>query len=160
MLRLRFTGCHGAGAVTTSEGAAHVPFLNGAGFAVLRYDKRGAGQSGGTYRGLSGANSVTQVDELAGDMAAAVSFLKGQTGIDARRIGVAGVSQAGWIMVAAAKKTPDITFNVAINGSTIPVGPMSSTRIFRLPLRSMQIIRRSPITPAIQVGIRARSWPS
>ena len=113
---------HGAGAVTTSEGAAHVPFLLGAGFAVLRYDKRGVGQSTGTYRGLSGANSETQIDELAGDMAAGVAFLKTRSEIDPRRIGMAGVSQAGWVMVAAAKKSPDVTFFVAIVGPVLPVG--------------------------------------
>ena len=113
---------HGAGAVTTSEGAAHVPFLLGAGFAVLRYDKRGVGQSTGTYRGLSGANSETQIDELAGDMAAGVAFLKTRSEIDPRRIGLVGVSQAGWVMVSAAKKSPDVTFFVAIVGPVLPVG--------------------------------------
>src|SRR4051812_2090660 len=64
----------GSGRATTSDGAAYVPFLRARGFAVLRYDKRGVGQSTGTYRGVSAANSVAQVAQLGGDMAAAAAF--------------------------------------------------------------------------------------
>ena len=51
----------GSGRATTSDGAAYVPFLLERGFAVLRYDKRGVGQSTGTYRGVSAANSESQI---------------------------------------------------------------------------------------------------
>lgn len=113
---------HGSGMVTLAEGAAFVPMFNNAGFAVLRYDKRGVGQSTGTYRGLSAANSATQVDELAGDMVAGVTFLKTLREINATRIGLFGVSQAGWIMITAARKSADVRFFIATVGSTMPVG--------------------------------------
>jgi dienelactone hydrolase len=113
---------HGSGITTLAEGAAFVPMFNSAGFAVLRYDKRGVGQSTGTYRGLSAANSVTQVDELAGDMVAGVTFLRSLREINAARIGLFGVSQAGWIMIAAARKSADVRFFIATVGSTMPVG--------------------------------------
>ena len=113
---------HGSGPVGTEDGAFYVPFLRARGYAVLRYDKRGVGQSTGTYRGLSAANSVAQVDELAGDMAAAVAFLATRPGIDGRRLGLMGTSQAGWIMVAAAGKTPLVRFTIAVTGSVEPVG--------------------------------------
>ncbi len=113
---------HGSGMATLAEGAAFVPMFNNAGFAVLRYDKRGVGQSTGTYRGLSAANSASQVDELAGDMVAGVNFLRTLRAINATRIGLFGVSQAGWIMIAAARKTADIRFFIATVGSTLPVG--------------------------------------
>jgi dienelactone hydrolase len=126
---------HGAGRTTTSEGAGYVPFLNARGFAVLRYDKRGAGQSTGTYRGLSSANSEPQVAELAGDMSAALDHLAAMPGIDAARLGFLGTSQAGWIMVAAAARNPRARFLVAVTGSLEPVG----TNIFYENLRDRPI---------------------
>ncbi len=112
----------GSGRATTSDGAAYVPELNARGFAVLRYDKRGVGQSTGTYRGVSAANSESQVAELAGDMSAALEYLAARPGIDADRLGLLGTSQAGWIMVAAAARNPRARFAVAVTGSVEPVG--------------------------------------
>jgi len=113
---------HGSGQVTKADGSFYVPFLLERGFAVLRYDKRGAGQSTGTYRGVSSANSEAQVAELAGDMAAAVGFLSARPEIDGRRLGLMGTSQAGWVMVAAAGQRPGVRFVIAVTGSVLPVG--------------------------------------
>lgn len=113
---------HGSGQVTKADGAVHVPFWLGQGFAVLRYDKRGAGQSTGSYRGVSIANSEAQIAELAGDMLAGVAFLKARPDIFAGRIGLTGVSQAGWVMVAATSLGSDVRFVVALVGSAMPVG--------------------------------------
>jgi len=113
---------HGSGRATTADGAAYVPFLRARGFAVLRYDKRGVGQSTGTYRGVSAANSEAQIAELGGDMAAAVAFLATRPGIDAGRLGLMGTSQAGWVMVAAAERSPLVRFTIAVTGSVEPVG--------------------------------------
>ncbi len=113
---------HGSGRVTTSDGAAYVPFLRERGFAVLRYDKRGAGASGGTYRGVSAANSATQIPELAGDMAAALGYLATRPEIDPTRLGLMGTSQAGWVMVEAARRTPLARFAIAVTGSVMTIG--------------------------------------
>lgn len=113
---------HGSGQVTKADGGVHVPFWLGQGFAVLRFDKRGAGQSTGTYRGVSVANSLTQIPELGGDMTAGVAFLRTRSEIDATRIGLTGVSQAGWVMAAAAAGSSDIRFVVAFVGSLVTIG--------------------------------------
>jgi dienelactone hydrolase len=113
---------HGSGRATTSDGAAYVPFLLERGFAVLRYDKRGVGQSTGTYRGVSANNSEAQITELGADLAAGVSFLAHRPEADARRIGLMGTSQAGWVMVAAAERSPGLRFVVAVSGSVLSVG--------------------------------------
>jgi len=113
---------HGSGRVTKTDGAAYVAPLLQRGFAVLRYDKRGVGQSTGTYRGVSAENSMAQIAELGGDLAAAASFLASRPGIDGRRIGLMGTSQAGWVMVAAASGSDDVRFVVAVTGSVLPVG--------------------------------------
>lgn len=113
---------HGAGRTTRDELLSQVPLLTAQGFAVLRYDKRGVGASGGTYRGLSAANSDSLVGELAGDMVAAAGTLLARPDIDGRRIGLAGVSQAGWIMVEAARRSTDVRFVIHVVGSVMPVG--------------------------------------
>lgn len=113
---------HGSGRATTSNGAAYVPFLLDRGFAVLRYDKRGVGLSTGTYRGVSAANSEAQIAELGGDMAAALAFLAARPGIAGDRLGLMGTSQAGWVMVAAAQRSPLARFVIAVTGSVLPIG--------------------------------------
>lgn len=113
---------HGSGPATTSDGGDYVPFLLERGFAVLRYDKRGAGQSTGTYRGVSTANSDAQIATLGGDMASAVAFLARRPEVDARRLGLLGTSQAGWVMVEAAQRSPEVSFIVAVTGSVLAVG--------------------------------------
>ena len=78
------------------------------GVAVLAYDKRGVGQSGGRYPGESPTAST--IDVLARDAAAAVRFLARQTGIDPARVGLAGHSQAGWIVPLAASREHAVRF--------------------------------------------------
>ncbi len=113
---------HGSGQSTKSEAAAFVSLWRPLGFAVLRYDKRGVGRSTGVYRPVSAANSPEQIAELAGDMLAGVAFLKTRPDIDGSRIGLMGVSQAGWLMASAAGQSPDVRFFVAAVGSVMPIG--------------------------------------
>jgi dienelactone hydrolase len=112
---------HGSGRSTRHQGLFVVPFWTSRGFAVLRYDRRGVGESTGTYDPLGPRNSETGVAQLAGDMLAAVAHLKSRPEIQASRIGLMGVSQAGWIMVSAAATSPDVAFVVASVGSPMPV---------------------------------------
>jgi dienelactone hydrolase len=113
---------HGSGRVTKEDGASYVSPLRARGFAVLRYDKRGVGQSTGTYRGVSVENSDTQIAELGGDLAAGAEFLASRPGIDGRRIGLMGTSQAGWVMVDAATRSDAVRFVIAVTGSVLPLG--------------------------------------
>ncbi len=59
------------------------------GFAVLVYDKRGAGESGGDFE-------TTTFGQLIDDGVAAIELLRRRDSIDGSRIGVFGVSQSGW----------------------------------------------------------------
>jgi dienelactone hydrolase len=102
---------------------------------VLRYDKRGVGQSTGTYRGVSAENSVGQIAELGGDLAAGAAFLASRPGIDGRRIGLMGTSQAGWLMVDAAQRSREVRFSIAVTGSVLSVG----ANIFYEQLRDLPI---------------------
>jgi uncharacterized protein len=87
------------------------------GVAVLAYDKRGIGQSGGLYPGESPTASANDI--LARDAAAAARFLRSQPEIDRGRVGLAGHSQAGWIMPLAGSREPAIHFLVVFSGPAV-----------------------------------------
>ena len=87
------------------------------GVAVLAYDKRGIGQSGGVYPGES--PTADAIDVLARDAAAAARVLAAEPGIDPRRVGLAGHSQAGWIAPLAASREAAIRFLVVFSGPTV-----------------------------------------
>ena len=86
--------------------------LNRAGFAVLRYDKRGVGGSSGDY------DAATTAD-FASDARAAVAWLKTQPHIDATRIGVLGHSEGGIIAPAVADTDKTVAFVVMIAGPCV-----------------------------------------
>ena len=92
------------------------------GIAVLTYDKRGVGESGGKYVGPSvGTNNIdtTNLNLLSHDASAAVHTL--QTYLKDKKIpiGLVGFSQAGWIIPIAANKNPRIQFMVLFSCPTI-----------------------------------------
>jgi hypothetical protein len=92
------------------------------GIAVLTYDKRGVGASGGVYVGPSvGTNNLEPANLylLADDANAAVntfrSFLKNKN----LQIGLVGFSQAGWIIPMAAQRSKEIKFMVIFSGPVV-----------------------------------------
>jgi alpha-beta hydrolase superfamily lysophospholipase len=87
-------------------------YLSRRGFAVLRYDKRGIGQSGGDYK------SATSFD-FADDALAAVNFLKQHSKVDPHHLGLLGHSEGGWIVPLVAAKSPDVKFLVLMAGCAI-----------------------------------------
>lgn len=92
------------------------------GIAVLTYDKRGVGESGGVYVGPSvGTNNIdtANLNLLAQDANAAVKTF--QTYLKDKKIpiGLVGFSQAGWIIPIAASKNPQIDFMVLFSCPTI-----------------------------------------
>jgi pimeloyl-ACP methyl ester carboxylesterase len=87
------------------------------GVAVLAYDKRGVGASGGSYPGDS--PTAPAIDRLARDAAAAARFLAGRAEVDPARVGLAGHSQAGWIMPLAAVREPAVRFLIAFSGPAV-----------------------------------------
>ena len=91
------------------------------GMATLCFDKRGVGQSTGTFVFVGAKDSIPVFEDLASDMAAGVAFLRTRPEIDPKRIGLAGVSQAGWIIPLAAQKSQP-AFMVLMVGPTVSVG--------------------------------------
>jgi uncharacterized protein len=88
-------------------------FLVRRGMAVLGYDKRGVGGSSGDW-------NIASFDDLAGDVVAALEYLKTRADIDSGQIGLLGWSQAGWIMPLAAIRARDIAFVISVSGAGVP----------------------------------------
>lgn len=98
------------------------------GFAVLRSDKRGLGQSQGIFA------TATSFD-FADDIAAAVRALRSRPDIDPARIGLVGHSEGGLIGPIVASKDPAIAFVVSMAGNGVPGEAMmrERTRLFKAP---------------------------
>ena len=76
--------------------------LSDAGFIVIRYDKRGVGQSGGRIESITLA-------EYAEDVRSVVHHLRDRADVDERRIAVVGYGESGWVAMLAAAKERRIT---------------------------------------------------
>ena len=112
---------HGSGPVTREGNAPLRNVFLEQGFAVLSYDKRGVGASGGAYRGVGPLNSDSMIRLLAEDAAAALRTMAKHARVDPRRLGLAGASQAGWIIPHAATLFP-VSFSVILSGPLVTVG--------------------------------------
>jgi pimeloyl-ACP methyl ester carboxylesterase len=112
---------HGSGEVRKNACWSLASNLLRRGFGVFCYDKRGVGESTGTYTSVGPINSHEVVPDLASDMAAGVRFLRARQDVDANRIGLAGGSQAGWIIPLAAKLSR-ANFMIILVGPTVTVG--------------------------------------
>lgn len=113
---------HGSGRVTRDQLKFTADRFRGFGFAVLRFDKRGVGESTGQFVPVGTRDSPTVFPQLAGDIEAAVRFLRTRPEIDPRRIGLSGWSQAGWILPIAARDLGDVAFMVIMSGPVCSVG--------------------------------------
>jgi dienelactone hydrolase len=89
------------------------------GLAVLTYDKRGVGDSTGTYQR---AAEPANLRALAGDALAGLEWLRRQSGIDPRRVGFAGASQAGWVIEQAVARSRDAGFALLQSAPAMSVG--------------------------------------
>jgi pimeloyl-ACP methyl ester carboxylesterase len=98
----------GGGQNDRDEAVAGIPVLGqlasalaDAGFVVVRYDKRGIGQSGGR------AESVT-LSDYAEDVRAVVKGLRKRKDVDRKRVAIAGYGEGGAVALAAAQKDGDV----------------------------------------------------
>ncbi len=113
---------HGSGTMPREVYRQMVGPLNEMGIAVIVYDKRGVGESTGTYNGVGTADSIFALGQLADDASRAAKVLAAHPGVDAKRVGLIGASQAGWIMPLAATRDRAISFLVVISGPAVTVG--------------------------------------
>jgi pimeloyl-ACP methyl ester carboxylesterase len=111
----------GSGPVDRDETVAGIPIfaqLAGAlaerGFMVLRYDKRGIGQSGGRIE------TVT-LEDYADDVIAIIKWLGKRDDVDPRRMTVVGHSEGGSVAMIAAAKEKKIA-SIVLVGATGSTG--------------------------------------
>ena len=113
---------HGSRDVDRYGTLMHAAFLLRHGVALLAYDKRGVGGSGGDWR-------TAGVPELAGDVEQAVQWLKRRTEIDPGQIGLLGLSEGGWVAPLAATRSADVAFVVTLSGPAITPVELDTTNV-------------------------------
>ena len=111
---------HGSGPRTRDEFDIFSAYLELNGVAVLADDKRGVGESGGSFPGE--AASMSAINVLVHDAQAEVRFLDRLPRIDPARVGLLGDSQAGWIIPLAAQRDPAVRWALLNSGPTTTVG--------------------------------------
>lgn len=89
--------------------------LANAGFLAVRYDKRGAGQSGGR------AESVT-LQDFAEDARAVVKWLSARKDVDGKRIVLLGYGDGAWVALIAASREKRIAAVVSVAAPSL-AGP-------------------------------------
>ena len=103
---------HGDGPINRTMLGYYVPIWEKfveAGYACMSWDKPGVGKSTG------GFGDNTLFHDRASIAAEAVRFLGAREDIDGKRIGLWGISQAGYIMPLATSLTDNISFMIAVS---------------------------------------------
>ncbi|KQR67724.1 S9 family peptidase [Pedobacter sp. Leaf176] len=92
------------------------------GIAVITYDKRGVGESGGIYMGPeAGTNNIdsTNLNLLASDASEALNALLQCLPSKRVPIGLMGFSQAGWVIPLAAFRNQKVKYMVLFSGPVV-----------------------------------------
>lgn len=87
-------------------------YLTRSGIAVLRFDDRGVGESGGDF-------STATTSVFASDVKAALDYLKTRKEIDQEKIGLIGHSEGGIIAPMVANETGNVDFVVLLAGPAL-----------------------------------------
>jgi dienelactone hydrolase len=111
---------HGSGPTGREELQTFAAYLGSVGIAVLAADKRGIGQSGGSYPGSQATQKA--IGTLAADAQAQVRFLGRLAQVDRSKVGLLGASQAGWVIALAAARDRAVRWAVPLVGPTTTVG--------------------------------------
>ena len=104
---------HGDGAATRNGAVAFTPMMDiflRNGYAVFSWDKPGSGESTGDF---DGEYVITQRAKILAD---GIEVLAGHPAIDGDRIGLWGISQAGWVMPLALEMTDNVASMIVVSG--------------------------------------------
>ena len=122
---------HGSGPLTRYSFGPYPHFFVSLGFAVLIYDKRGAGRSTGPRVDASTGRAMAPEcypEGLSRDALAALHFLQSHRDIDPEHIGLWGSSEGGMLATQVAARAPQVAF--AINSSGF-MGPLWQTTLYQ-----------------------------
>lgn len=145
----------GSGPADRDESVAGIPIfgqiagaLADAGFVVLRYDKRGVGQSGGRPESAA-------LGDYAEDLRAAVRFLAGRKDVDRRRIAVVGHGEGGPVAMIAASKENRITALALVAAAGVTGAGLNLEQVTRALDRSNRTDAEKQAALALQKQIQA-----
>ena len=114
---------HGSGPLAREHLVGDTRRLVRLGFAVLAYDKRGAGASSGLYLRSSDHPADVLLRRLAADAAAMFDTMAADPNVDTTRLGFFGASQAGWIIPLAAELTRTRPrYHIILSGNAVSTG--------------------------------------
>lgn len=103
---------HGAGPGLRDDYRVVADLFARQGLAVFFYDKRGWGES-------TGEQLWSDIVKLADDAEAVIRQLRRHPQVDAKRVGVWGFSNGGWVAPLAASRFNDIAFVISFSGSGV-----------------------------------------
>lgn len=126
------------------------------GIAALVYDKRGVGESGGTYERKKSV-SGTNLKLLADDALAAFRVLEKHPKTKDVPLGLTGISQAGWIVPLAAEKSSRVSYMALWSG---PVCKVSEEDIFSKYTRDKDKKKLPSYTEALRARKSPYVWPA
>ncbi len=112
---------HGSGHTPRSEAMFFPLYLSDLGFAVLAFDKRGVGESEGSYSMPDGTTfSAPFLRRRGADVASAMNALRRHRRTTDGPVGLFGISQAGWVIPVAASST-ECAFTLTMSGGATPL---------------------------------------
>jgi dienelactone hydrolase len=112
---------HGSGRISRDAYHLFADRLARAGHIVLNVDKRGVRRSTGKYYGDNTGKKIP-LEHRADDMAAALAFLRRDARVDAKAVGVFGISQGGWVLPLLAQRDSALAFAVIMSGPAVSTG--------------------------------------
>ena len=99
-------------------------YLTRNGIIVLRFDDRGAGQSGGSFE-------TSTIDDFSKDAISALEFLKQQKYVDKNKIGIIGHSEGGLVAnLLAGQGIPNVSFIVTLAAPTVPIRDLMVEQLY------------------------------
>jgi pimeloyl-ACP methyl ester carboxylesterase len=108
---------HGDGPNNRTSGGTYLPIMERmlkVGFATFAWDKPGTGDSTGQF------DHKNLLEERSLIVLNAIEILKEHDAIDSQRIGLWGISQAGYVMPIVLSKSDDIAFMIAVSCPGVP----------------------------------------
>jgi pimeloyl-ACP methyl ester carboxylesterase len=100
-------------------------YLSRQGYAVLRYDDRGIGGSGGDP-------TTATTEDFAEDARAGLAYLESRPEVDAKATGLLGHSEGAIIAAMLAAETPDVAFVVSLAGPAVSGADVLVKQVERL----------------------------
>lgn len=113
---------HGSGSLGRYSFGPFPYFFLSRGFAVLTYDKRGAGKS-------EPIGSRPTLEEMRSDALAAIDFLKKRKDIERTKIGLWGTSQGGYLAGSVTSQNKDVAFVINQSGMAVTAAEQDLYRV-------------------------------